>query len=112
MNPLAALYGSWMGVPAAVREPVRSAVVSLGFGLQNIAFALYGGYAVYAGELHVDQSLHGFLAFCGKAWFVTLGATLSAAYRAKQSAKNVANTIALDDGSQAVVKSGPSKVTP
>jgi hypothetical protein len=108
-NPLAALYAFWMTTPAPVREPIRSAVVSVGWGAWTAICTLLGT-AVQSGHAGDPSSTLNYLA--ANAWGAFIGFLIgsggSATFRAMQAKTRVANTISLSDGTTAVItKAGP-----
>ena len=107
MNPIAALYAFWMGIPAPVREPIKSAVVSFSWSLQNLAAGLYAGYVVLQNNLGQPQTFGGFLHFVAQTWFVTAAGLLAAAYRARQAHDRVNNTVPVASGGSAVLSAAP-----
>jgi hypothetical protein len=92
-NPFAAAYAFYLGIPAPIREPVKSAFVSFSLTAQALLFALYAGYGVLCVQTHVAQTLGGFLVFCASAWFAVFGAMLNAAYRARQGFRSATQTV-------------------
>ncbi len=86
MNPLTSLYAWYMSVPAAIREPIRSAIVSGAFGLGTAISTAFTGYffnpaianPTWPGFFHLLASP----AFVGAAFLA-----VAAAYRANQGRK-------------------------
>jgi peptidoglycan/LPS O-acetylase OafA/YrhL len=96
VNPLA----WWLSLPAAIREPIRSAAFSAFLAIQTAFLALLGA-AIADGHATSPADLSGYI--YTHLWGAALGLVLPAAYRARQKSIAVANTIQLLDGTTAVV---------
>jgi hypothetical protein len=80
-NPFQAAYDFWFGIPAPIREPIRSAAVSTAWGLQIGACTLVGA-GIVEGYASSPQALAG---YCVTHWWGTfVGLIGPALYRARQ----------------------------
>jgi hypothetical protein len=94
------VWAWWGGLPASIREPLKSAIVATGIALQTAFFVLLGA-AVQAGQAGDPLTLLRY--FWAHAWGVAIGILLPAAYRARQSSVNTANTVNLPNGASAIL---------
>lgn len=94
------LWEQWQQIPPSIREPIKSAVVSISLALQTAFFVLLGA-AVQAGQA---DSPSDFLHYACKHWWgVAIGLVLPAYYRAQQGRRAAENTVALPNGGSAVL---------
>jgi hypothetical protein len=106
MNPFAAVYGFWMGIPPPIREPVKSWVVSNGYVSWSVIV-----YAVASGAM--SASFHNFPTFgewlVSQAFpfFMAIVFGVGPLVRAKQAQERLANTVSLDNGVTAVINRPP-----
>jgi hypothetical protein len=104
VNPFAAAYKFWMGIPTPIREPFTSAVVSGAFGLQTVVLTLFGA-AIADGAARTPGATLAY--FLGHWWGALLGIIVPAAYRARQAADRVSNTVLTPEGATVTVLKGP-----
>lgn len=90
----------WQSLPSQIREPVKSAVIATTLSAQTAFWVLLGA-AVQAGSANDPQTLLTY--FWNHAWGVAIGVVLPAAYRARQGRIAAENTVALPNGSSAVL---------
>ena len=81
MNPFAALYAWWNAIPAAIREPIRSAAVSGSWTVQTAFWVLLGAASSDGAN---DTPQHFLQYIGGHYWGVIVGILLPTAYRARQ----------------------------
>jgi hypothetical protein len=94
------LIAVWQGLPASVREPIRSGLVSFAFSVQTAGLVLIGA-AAQAGDVGSPGDL---LHYVHDHWWgVTIALILPTAYRARQGAIRASNTVQLAGGASAVV---------
>jgi hypothetical protein len=84
VNPVAAVYGFWLGIPTQVREPIKRAVVSFVLSIGNITFGLAVAFQVVAQKTNEPMTLPNFLTFVSDAWFAYALGVFIAAFRGKQ----------------------------
>ena len=90
----------WAGLPASVREPIKSAIISASLALQT-AFLVLTGAAAQAGQIGDPGTLLHY--YSAHWWGVAVGLVLPAAYRARQGRVAAENTVSLPNGVSAVL---------
>lgn len=90
----------WAGLPAEIREPIRSAIVAMALALQTALLVLVGA-AAQAGSIASPGDLW---AYIGSHWWgVAIGFVLPAAYRARQGRVAAINTVPIAGGGTAIL---------
>jgi hypothetical protein len=104
-NPFAWAYDQWNGIPAPIREPIRSAAVSAAFGLSTAIATLWGAYFAdhsdWAGFFRYLASPHsvGAIAVC-----------IAAAYRARQGFRAATQTVSTSAAVSVPQPAPPAKI--
>ncbi len=93
MNPIAAAYAWWEGIPAPIREPIRSATVSASFTVQT-AFWMLLGAAAQDGHCTSPADFAGYA--WTHSWGCLIAVLLPTAYRAKQGFDAATKTVSTD----------------
>ena len=93
MNPFAVVYSWWEGIPSPIREPIRSAAVTVGLSTQLTFWLLFGAAAQ---DGHLTSPLD-FIGYCWThAWGAVVGILLPIAYRSRQGFASATKTMTTD----------------
>jgi len=107
VNPFAALYDFYNGIPAPIREPARSAVVSSAWGLQGAVVTLIGAAAADGQAGSPGSTWHYLLLHW---WGAALGIILPAYYRAQQGFKASTQTVSTSSSVSVPQPPPPAKI--
>ncbi len=111
MNPFAALYNFWVGVPIQIRGPLKSALYSYWLSVENTTQGLAFGFVAYAALAHWDWTLSHFLEYVRLTWFAYCYGAWIAVRRAKEEKGRVDNTVQLPSGATATLLTPPKDGT-
>src|SRR5271165_5013423 len=108
-NPLAALYGFWMGVPLPVRNQISAFRTVAILSFCTIFSTLYGSFLSDGGNPnHVVE----FLQYAGTHWFGGIaGIIVASVVRGKLTKTKTENTVQLDSGATATLLTPPTDGT-